>query len=222
MNKKIGASIVAAVTALVVVTTRPGPLPVTTQILQASNGAVFTVQSAGADRLLLVGVGYGAAGGRKVMAIRTTGQDLIRLEQGTLGEVGSVELWYLVGPPEGSLPVTLSLSDDFDAEIMAVLATNVDQQDPIAGSFTGVGKLVKDSSLPCPPGSATVAIVLSVSSNVTLAVPQGFISLGTEAGALGARLSGFLDDDHSAGAFALAFSDPAHFGAMLVGVNLAP
>jgi hypothetical protein len=224
MNKKVatGAVLTAIATALVTLTNLPPGLVVTSQVIHVQNEqTTFVVQSDGDDRLLLVGVGYPAGAGRFVKSLVANGQALSRVTKGALGGIGDLELWSLVAPPVGAVTVVLSLTDDFDAEITADVLKDVDQANPIAHAQVAVGKGVRDSRVFCDGGSATLAIVMTVPPTTDFTTPSGF-DLITSAVGSKARMTVLLDDDRSESAFNLVFTTPAHFGAIVAGINVAP
>jgi hypothetical protein len=224
MTKKVasGLAVTATATALVVMSNLPTGLTVTTQIVQVQNERTsFVVESAGDDRYLLVAAGYPIVTGRAVVAVATSGVSLVRLNQGRLDGVGALELWGIVNPPLGTLAVTISLTDDFDAEVAAMVLQNVDQSNSVAGAQVAIGKLVPSTNMPLDGGDATALFVMTVPPDRTLATPAGFDLLRMDVGGK-ARLSIFLDDDHSEASANLTFSNIAHFGAIAVGINVAP
>jgi hypothetical protein len=224
MNKKVatGAVLTAMVTALVTITNLPPGLVVTSQVFQVQNERTsFIVQSEGDDRLLLVGVGYPEGVGKFVESLSANGQALSRATKGALGGIGDLELWSLAAPPIGPVTVLLTLTDDFDAEIVADVLKNVDQSNPIHHASVAVGKGVKDSRIFCSGGSATVVFVMTVPPTIDFATPGGYDLITSAVGGK-ARMSVLLDDDRSEDSFNLVFTSLAHFGAIVVSLNVAP
>jgi len=220
--KKIGAAIVAAISALVVVANIPEGVTPTTQIIEVSGGqAVFNIESSGDDRGLIVVAGYALAEGVSVVSATVGGQAMTMSAQGFLSGVGVMETWTATGFSTGTLPVTVTLSSDFDAILGAVLLTDLDQTTPLHSSTTSIGQSVANSLIICPGGDATLAVIMSLPFTPTVSTPSGFTELGTDTGTQ-ARLTVLLDDDSDADSFNLAMSTPCHWGILALGLNVAP
>jgi hypothetical protein len=126
-----------------------------------------------ANRLLVVGVSIKDSG--TVTGVTYGGVPLTFLGA-SVNDAGSVrvELWYLVAPPSGSLPVSVSLSGTTDVIGGAMTFTGVDQAMPLGG-FVGNGSTGPGAANPSAvltnAGGDLVLGTLAVAGNPGLLMP---------------------------------------------------
>jgi len=188
-----------------------------------SDKIAFNITTSGLDRVLVIGVAYKPSGDRAVNSIICDGESLTRTGQvGSLANDIQFELWSLVNPSLGEVPVTITMSEDCEAVASVVNLANVKQDTPFDGEGISVGQSVPAASVTAPGGDATLLMVFNTPKAAALSTPSGFSSMGSEAGEENLfRASCFVDDDASQPSASLSFSEAVDFGAFILGVYLA-
>ncbi len=113
----------------------------------SSNITLSHTTSAGANRLLIVGVDVRD---RSVTSVRYNGINLTRAGFASNSDEARAEIWYLLAPPSGTFNVVVNLSGEADVVIGAATFTGVHQTTPLG---TLVGR-TGDSSTPSAPVSS--------------------------------------------------------------------
>jgi len=185
-----------------------------------AGSASFSVDISGDNPVILVAVSYQVATDREVSAITCGSGSLTRVAHGSLGDKMGAEVWAYVAPADGNPTLTITMTDDCDAEVVPIRLNDAHQVTPVECSGVGIGQDVASASISKCGGDASLLILFEDSSE-TFDAPSGFVLLRSDLGGTGARISVYLDDDASESSASLNFGGLVNFTAFLVGINVS-
>jgi hypothetical protein len=126
-------------------TTRQGDPPATITDIELTHSV------SGTDRLLLAVVGYRTVAGAEVSSVNWGETPLVHLCRGAgaTGDEYNSDLWYLVGPAEGSATLMAGLDAAADSAVLAAISfTGVDPDEPIGDFACGGSDVATGTKTP--------------------------------------------------------------------------
>ena len=212
MIKKVGAYLLLAVAIVVGVQ----------QVTNEPTKTALEVEVTGTDRVLLVAVVYEPAEGRAVEEI-SAGAKVLAKSCGTVRQADQIaaELWRVAAPELGTVPVTITMTEDCDAQACVIALTDTAQDTPYAGTDLMVGDAVDDCKLRSMGGEATLLLIFHEPTSRILQLPTGFDLISSQK-AGDYTLTMADDDDASTKTADLVFDGQVNFAAFTIGVNRAP